>query len=180
MTHFLKIVSDRRSIRKYSNKPVEMEKIRKCLESARLAPSACNSQPYKFIVINDPEIKNRVSKAAFSGAYSICGFAQSAPVLIAVVSQKQKMTAWLGNQIQNINFRYIDMGIAIEHFVLQATELGLGTCWIGWFNQKEVANILGIPDNCRVEIMLSLGYPQENPPVRTKKTFEQIASFNHY
>jgi nitroreductase len=180
MTSFLKLVSDRRSIRKYLDKPVEAEKIRKCVESARLAPSACNSQPYKFIVIDDVDVKNRVSKAAFSGIYSVCELLGSSPVLIAVVSQKQKMTAWLGNQIQNVNFRYIDIGIAVEHFVLQATELGLGTCWIGWFNQKNVSRVLGVPAGYRVEVMLSVGYSGENPQAREKKSFEEIVSFNCY
>lgn len=180
MGDFLKLVSDRRSIRKYLDKPVEIDKIKKCIEAARLAPSACNSQPYKFIVIDNPEVKNRVSKAAFSGIYSACKLLGSSPVLIAVVSQKQKLTAWIGNQIQNVNFRYIDIGIAVEHFVLQATELKLGTCWIGWFNQKNVSRILGVPSGYRVEIMLSVGYPAENPHPRNKKSFEEIVSFNHY
>lgn len=180
MGDFLNLVSARRSIRKYLDRPVEAEKIKKCIEAARLAPSACNSQPYKFIIIDDPDVKNRVSKAAFSGIYSIGKSFGSAPVLVAVVSQKQNITAWLGNQIQNINFRYIDIGIAVEHFILQATELGLGTCWIGWFNQKNVSHVLGVPSRYRVEVMLSVGYPGENPQARVKKSIEEIVSFNHY
>ena len=141
--HFFKLVSERRSVRKYNPVPVEREKLLACLEAARLAPSACNAQPYKFIVVDAPDLKEKLAAAAFSGLYSSTGFAARAGALVAVVSQKGKLTAWLGNQVRDTNFRLIDIGIAAEHFVLAAEEQGLGTCWLGWFDAKGAAKALG-------------------------------------
>lgn len=177
---FLKLAADRRSIRKYKPLPVEMEKLRYCLEAARLAPSACNAQPYKFIVVNEPAAREKLAKAAFSGIYSPCGFAAAAGALVVVVSQPGKMSAWLGNQVQSTNFRLVDIGIAAEHFALAAHEQGLGTCWLGWFDAKAAAKALGLPAGVKPEIMLSAGYPDEAPPARKRKSMEEFSSFNKY
>jgi len=82
--------------------------------------------------------------------------------------------------VQGIDFKLVDIGIAAEHFVLQAEELGLGTCHIGWFDKKKTAEILKIPKNYGVELMITIGYPDENPKERVKKNFEDMASFNKY
>lgn len=177
---FLKLASERRSIRKFLDKPVEREKLLQCLEAARLAPSACNAQPWKFIAVDDPAAKKRLADAAFSGVYSVNSHASKAPVLIAVVSQRGKITAWLGNQIQDTNFRLVDMGIACEHFILQAWELGIGTCWLGWFDAKKAASVLGVPGSMKVEMLISAGYPAEAPAARPRKKLEEISSFNAY
>ncbi len=177
-TNFLKLVSQRRSVRKYKQLPVEKEKLLICLEAARLAPSACNAQPYKFVVVDDPVVKDKLAEAAFSGLYSATRFAARAAALVVVVSRKGKLSAWLGNQVQDTNFRLVDIGIAAEHFVLAAEEQGLGTCWLGWFNAKGAAKTLGLPAGCKAEVMLSVGYPDEAPPPRKRKTLKEISSFN--
>ncbi|MCG2726017.1 MAG: nitroreductase family protein [Elusimicrobia bacterium] len=177
---FLELARKRRSIRKYQDKPIERDKLILCLEAARLSPSACNSQPYKFIVVDDKAIRDSLAEAIFSGIYSICKFAAKAKAFAFIVLQKQKITARLGNKIQNIDFKQVDIGIAAEHFVLQAEELGLGTCHIGWFNKKKAAEILKIPKNYRAELMISIGYPDETPKEREKKNFDDMASFNGY
>jgi len=177
-TPFLKLVFQRRSVRKYKPLPVEKEKLLACLEAARLAPSACNAQPYKFMIVDEPALKEKLSDAAFSGLYSSTKFAGRAGALVAVVSQKGKLTAWLGNQVRDTNFRLIDIGIAAEHFVLAAEEQGLGTCWLGWFDARRAAKALGLPAGLKVEIMLSVGYADEAPPPRRRKTLEEISSFN--
>jgi nitroreductase len=179
-TSFLKLVSQRRSVRKYKPRPVEEEKLQVCLEAARLAPSACNGQPYKFIVVNEPAAKNKLAEAAFSGIYSPCAFASAAGALVVVVSQKGSAAAWLGNQVRDTNFRLMDIGIAAEHFVLAAEEQGLGTCWLGWFNAKAAAKTLGLPLGFKAEVMLSVGYADEAPPARKRKSIDEIASFNNY
>ena len=117
----------------------------KCLEAARLAPSACNSQPWTFVVVDDPGLKGRLAETAFSGVFSMNGFVREAPVIIAVVSEKAKFLATVGNYVRDTRFYLIDMGIACEHLVLQAAELSIGSCWIGWFNEKAVKRILNIP-----------------------------------
>ena len=175
-TPLLKLVSQRRSVRRYKPKPVEKEKLLACLEAARLAPSACNAQPYKFVVAYTPAEKDKLAKAAFSGIYSACKFAAAAGALVVVVSSKGSTTAWLGNQVRDTNFRLMDIGIAAEHFVLAAEEQGLGTCWLGWFNAKAAAKALSLPSGTKAEIMLSVGYPDEAPQPRKRKSMEEIAS----
>lgn len=175
---FLRLAAERRSIRKYKPGPVERAMIDRCLEAARLAPSACNAQPCRFIVVDDPDLKEKLCSAAFTGLYSVTRFAAAAPVIVAVVSDRGKLSAWLGNQIQDTNFRLVDIGIAAEHFVLAAAEQGLGTCWIGWFSPKAAARALGLGAGKKVEILISLGYPAETPPARPRKRREEFCSYN--
>lgn len=174
----MELVSKRRSIRKYKPLPVEREKLLLCLEAARLAPSACNAQPYRFIVVDEPELKEKVSKAAFSGIYSICKFAAGAGALVLVVAKRGKLSAWLGNRVQSTDFRLVDIGIAAEHFILAAAEQGLGTCWLGLFNAKATAKALGLRPGKRVEIMLAVGYPDEDPAPRKRKSMEEFSVLN--
>jgi len=176
--HLLELAAARRSIRKYKDIPVEREKLDLCLEAARLAPSACNAQPYKFIVLDEPAVKARFCAAAFSGVYSACKFAASAPVIVAVVSETGKLSAWLGNQVQGTNFRLMDIGITVEHFVLEAAEQGLGTCWLGWFGAKAAAKALGLGPGRKVEILISAGYPAEAPGPRPRRPMSEFAGYN--
>jgi nitroreductase len=175
---FLELAAARRSVRKYKPEPVEREKLELCLEAARLAPSACNAQPYRFIIVDEPELKEKFCREAFSGVYSACKFASAAPALLAVVSDTGKLTAWLGNQVQDTNFRLMDIGIAAEHFVLAAAEQGLGTCWLGWFSAKGAAKALGLGRGKKVEILISVGYPAEAPAARPRKPSDEFRSFN--
>ncbi len=178
----LDIIRHRRSIRRYLDKPVERDKIMLCLEAARLAPSTCNSQPWKFIVVDDRELKDRLCRAAFSGIYSVMSFAGKAPVIVAVVSEKARFLARIGSLFRGTNFYLIDIGIATEHFVLQAEELGLGTCWLGWFNEGAVKSILNVPKDRRIDILIALGYYDREKIGRPHKRepMSQIASFNSY
>lgn len=175
---FLKLVKERFSARDYLDKPVEREKINLCLEAARLAPSACNSQPWKFIVIDDTELKNNICDRIFSVPYQMNKFVKKAPVLVVVVSQKGNFLTKVGNFLRDTRYYLIDIGIAVEHFALQATELGLGTCWIGWFNEKELKKALAIPGSVRIDVVLSLGYPAQSPPPKSRKTPEEMAVYN--
>lgn len=177
-SHFLELAAARRSIRKYKSLPVEREKLDLCLEAARLAPSACNAQPCKFIVIDEPALKEKFCAAVFSGVYSACKFAAAAPVMVAVVSDAGKVSAWLGNQVQDTNFRLVDIGIAAEHFVLEAAEQGLGTCWLGWFSAKAGAKALGLGSGKKIQVLLSVGYPDESPAPRPRKKTEEFSSYN--
>jgi len=184
---FLKLCKQRISVRKFSDRPVEREKILLCLEAARLAPSACNSQPWKFIVVDDPQTKNDLVSSAFNGIYSTNTFAKKAPVIIAVVSEKSSFIASVGAFLRDTLYYLIDIGIATEHLVLQATELGLGTCWLGWFDEKAVKKILKVPDTKRVDILIAIGYPENPEEVshkqlkgKNRKPLEEISFFNSY
>lgn len=175
---FLELVKNRRSIRKYLAKPVPRDIVDKCLEAARLAPSACNSQPWYFIVVDNEKLKNELVDKAFSGVYSINSFAKKAPVIVAVVTDRSQYIACVGGYIRGVQYSLIDVGIACEHFILQAQEEGLGTCWLGWFDERAVKKILGVPQNKRIDVMISVGY-QESHPARekTRKSLNEIRRF---
>lgn len=116
--------------------PIEREKIDKCLEVARLSPSACNSQPWNFIIVDNPELKDKIARSTFNEVVSFNKFSLNAPILVVVTTTKGNLKTKVGQMITNIPYYLIDIGIAAEHFCLQASEEGLGTCMIGWFNEK--------------------------------------------
>ena len=176
---FIDLVKKRRSVRRYAAKPVPREVIDRCLEAARLAPSACNSQPWNFIVVDDETLKNKLAGAAFSGAYSMNAFAGKAPVLVAVIREKSTYFATLAGYFRGVRYSLIDIGIACEHFVLQAAEDGVGTCWLGWFNERAVRKVLNIPGNKKVDILISMGYPEETEGRnKERKPLSEIRRFN--
>ncbi len=176
--NFLELVNKRYSIRDYVDKPVERDKLDLCLEAARVAPSACNSQPWKFVVVDDVNLKNELCAKIFSGIYSMNKFVKKAPVLLAVVSEKGSFVARVGAQLRDTRYYLIDIGIAVEHFVLQATELGLGTCWIGWFNEREAKKVLNIPYDKRIDIIVSVGYSEQQKRQKVRQTLDQISWYN--
>ena len=178
----LDLLKHRKSVRNFLDKPVEPEKITMCLEAARLAPSACNSQPWKFIVVDDRELKDRLCDVAFSGVYSMNSFCKMAPAIVVVVSEKPKFLARIGGMFRGTKYYLIDIGIAGEHLVLMAEELGLGTCWIGWFNEPAVKSILNIPKRKKIDIIIALGYYDRDKlgPGHDREPINRIASFNSY
>lgn len=176
---FQQLVRSRRSIRRYIEKPVDREKILTCIDAARLAPSADNVQPWRFLIIDDPELKARFAKEVFSGIYFISKFATKAPVLIMILARLDIIANRIGKQIQNIHFYLIDVGIAGEHIVLQAEELGLGTCWIGWFNVRKARRFLKIPRKYKIASLMAMGYYEKKPSREKKrKKLEEIVWFN--
>ena len=175
---FLELAQKRRSCRKYSDKPIPREIIERCVEAARFAPSACNSQPWKFIVIDTPEIKEKVANKAFSGIFKMNAFAKKAPVLVLIVRNKSKYASMLGGALRGVQFSLVDLGIVGEHFVLQAAEEGLGTCWLGWFDEKAVKKEMGIPKSKKIDAIISLGYPLEPAgPERGRRSLPDIMEY---
>ena len=168
-------------MREYIDRPIPRDDLLKCIEAARLAPSNNNSQPWKFIIIDDPLLKSKVCEKAFSGIYSMNRFVNRAPVLIVTISEKETFLQAIGKYIRGTNYYFIDIGIACEHLVLQATELGIGSCWIGWFNQKAVKQILKIPRAKKVVVLISLGYYEgDRSTEKSRKSSGEISSFNSY
>jgi len=178
----LDLIKHRKSIRDFLDRPVEREKIMMCLEAAKLAPSACNSQPWRFIVVDDRQLKNKLCNAAFNGIYSMNSFCKMAPVIVVVISEKGKFSARIGGMFRGTKYYLIDIGIAIEHFVLQAEDLDLGTCWIGWFNERAVKSILNIPQRKKIDIVIALGYydREKARQEHSREPIDEIASFNSY
>jgi nitroreductase len=178
---FIDLANKRYSVRNYKDTLVPKEQLERCIEAARLAPSACNSQPWKFIIVDEPQLRSQLAKAAFEGLLDFNHFAFNAPVLVLIVSQKQKMSAKLGGIIKSRDFHLMDIGIAAEHFCLQAAELGLGTCMLGWFNQKKVKKTLSIPRLKRVELIISVGFAaDETTPAKKRKPINEILNYNKY
>ena len=148
-----KILFQRRSIRRYLPQPVEREKVLACLRAAQAAPSSQNSQPWRFLVIDDPELKARFAEAAFSGIFASTRFAAAAPVFILLLAKLDFIAGRVGRQIQGVPYNLLDIGIAGEHIVLQAEELGLKTCWIGWFDIRKARKCLKIPRKYKIVAM---------------------------
>lgn len=178
----LDLLKHRRSVRDFLDRPVEREKIMMCLQAARIAPSASNSQPWKFIVVDDRQLKDKLCKAAFRGIYSFNSFCKTAPVIVVIVSEKSKFLARVGGMFRGTQYYLIDIGIAGEHLVLQAEDLGLGTCWMGWFDEGAVKSILNVPEEKKIDVLIALGYydRQEVSPEHDRKPMDKIASFNSY
>ena len=179
---FAELINKRQSVRKYRNKPVGKEKLQKIIEAVHLAPSACNSQPWRLIIVDEPELKNKVAEATFSKTVSFNRFAMEAPIIAVLVIEKAKLIAQIGGSIKNQEYPQYDIGIAAEHFCLQAAELGIGTCMLGWFNENKIKKILRIPENKTIGLVITLGYPPEDYPLRNKsrKSISDISSINRY
>ncbi|MDD5013983.1 MAG: nitroreductase family protein [Atribacterota bacterium] len=178
---FLDLVQKRQSVRKYLDKPVEREKIERCLEAARLAPSANNSQPWIFIVIDDSKLKVAVARNTFDRVISFNRFSLQAPVLILLLSERPSFFSRIGSAVKDKQFSLTDIGIAAEHLCLQAAEEGLGTCILGWFNEKGVKKLVNIPQQIRVELIITMGYPMyDEIQPKKRKLINQIRSYNNY
>ena len=179
---FLELVTIRQSDRKYTDKPVEREKIERCLEAARLAPSASNSQPWTFVVVDEPELKDKVARKTFGPAKTFNKFVPQAPVIVAIVMEKPKMITEVGGRIKKKEYPLMDVGITAEHFCLQAAEDGLGTCMLGWFDEQGVKELLHVPENKTVPLLITLGYTPEDYKTRKKirKPFKKVVKWNGY
>ena len=178
---FFNLVQSRSSVRKFQNKPVERELLQQCVHAARLAPSAENVQPWRYFIADDDEVKNRLARHAFSGIYRPTRWAANAPVLVVIFAELDILASRIGKQMTGIHYYLIDIGISGEHFVLQAQELGLGTCWIGWFSAKGVHKALKAPKHLRPVEMLAVGYPAHNyTRERKRKPLNDILYYNEF
>ena len=176
--NFNELIRHRHSIRSYDGCPVPRDLIDQCLDAARLAPSACNSQPWTFIVVDDAATIERIVESACSGIYRLNRFIRTAPVLIVIITENSKYIARLGGKIRDVRYNLIDIGITGDHLTLQAEELGLGTCWLGWFQEEGVRAVLELPDTAQVDILISLGYPDDAPlPRKKRKTLDKIRRY---
>ncbi len=176
MVEFLDIVMARRSVRRYRSERVPDELIEKCLEAARYAPTACDTQSWRFIVTRG-ELKDRIARECLGEAPVPNWWAAEAPVIIVMASAGDFVTHRIGSRIKGTDYELIDAGIAGEHLVLQAAELGLGTCWLGWFKKRRLRKILGLPRGWKVTAMITLGYPDGKPGGKRMKPIEEIREY---
>ena len=179
---FFNLITVRQSVRSYADTPVAEEKLTQLIEAVRLAPSASNSQPWKLILVTDRDLKNKVAHATFSKLISFNAFAPQAPVLAVLVIEKPKVITQIGGKLKDREFSLIDIGIAAEHFCLQAAALGLGTCMLGWFDETAIKRLLHIPEHKRIGLIITLGYAKADTLVRPKirKSREEMCSYNSY
>ncbi len=177
--HFLELVTSRQSDRVYDkSKEVEPEKLERILEAARLAPSACNAQPWRFVVITDKELSVKVGKA--TAGLGMNKFAKDAPVHILVVEESANISSKLGGKVKGKHFPLIDLGIATAHISLAAESEGLGSCILGWFDEKEIKQLTGIPPGKRLLLDIVIGYPAKDKRKKIRKATEKVISYNKY
>ena len=162
----------RKSVRAYEPKPVPKEVLEKILEAGLMAPSAGNIKPWRFIVVTDADKRNVISRGPFAK------FVTQAPVVIVACGDSKASAKW----------HVVDVSIAVENMVLAATSLGLGTCWIGGFIENEVRKLLEIPEQFKIVVLLSVGYPRKKVDlgraliklVRRRKKLDEIVSVEKF
>jgi nitroreductase len=175
------LVSNRQSVRSYKPDIIEKEKINRIIEAGRLSPSACNAQPWKFIVVDNPELKNKIADATSNSIIGINHFTKQAPVHIVIVMESANFNSKFGSFMKNKTLPLIDIGIAASQICLQATAEGLGTCILGWFNETSVKKLLNIPRGKRPILIITLGYPSDNElREKRRKSFDEVVSNNKY
>lgn len=178
---FLTLAEKRRSVRKYADRDVPREVLDRCIEAARLAPSANNCQPWHFIIVDDPDLCGKISRATFSAVVSFNKFTLDARAFAVVVTEKPNLITQIGGSIKNIQYNLLDVGTAVENFCLHAADEGLGTCILGWFDERRIKELLGVPPRKRICLVLSIGYPEDDA-VREKKRKprNRMSSYNRY
>lgn len=175
----MKEIESRRSVRKYADKKVEQEKLMQVLESARLAPSGSNTQPWHFIIVESKEIKEKIVKVDHNQQWMM-----TAPIFIVCVADMLSRTnsteeLYIDDESPEPELKQIirDTAIAIEHILLEAESLGLATCWTGWYEQKEMRPILNIPNDKYVSGVVTLGYAEEHPSQRPRRKLEEMVRY---
>jgi nitroreductase len=176
----LEMIASRQSDRRYSDKPVEKEKLDRIIEAGRMSPSACNAQPWRFVVVTDPAVLEKLAVAASAKLLNMNRFVDQAPVIIVVIREKPNVVSKIGGTIKDKDYSLIDIGIASENICLQAKAEGLGSCMIGWFDEAGVRKILGIPGRKRVELMITIGYSESEYRTKRRKPPEEVVSYNKY
>jgi nitroreductase len=176
----LDLIKSRQSDRKYSTRPIEQEKLGRIIEAGRMAPSACNAQPWKFVIVTDPDLVAKVAAAASAPLLGMNTFVSQAPVQIVIVREKPNLTSKIGASIKDKDYSLIDIGIASENICLQAKAEGIGSCMLGWFDESLVKKLLGVPKNKRVELIITLGYSLSEQREKRRKPVEDTVSYNKY
>jgi nitroreductase len=176
----LDLIATRQSDRKYSDRIVDREAAERILEAGRLSPSACNAQPWKFIAVNDAELISKLAEAASAKLIGMNTFVAQAPFLIVIVRERPNFSSKIGSTIKDKDYSLIDIGIAAENICLQAEAEGLGSCMLGWLDEKMVRELLSIPGNKRVELIITIGYSLSDQREKRRKPREEVISWNKY
>jgi len=176
----LELIIARQSDRRYDDKPVSDEKLNRIIEAGRMAPSACNAQPWKFVVITEKPLISKLAEAAAANVAGINTFVGQVPALIVIVRENRNLSSSIVGAIRKRDYSPIDIGICAENICLQARAEGLGTCMIGWFDELMVRKILGIPRTKHVELIITIGYSLSEYRQKKRKPKEMVVSYNKY
>jgi nitroreductase len=176
----------RRSVRKFAPEKIARDVLLRILETARIAPSSSNRQAWHFVVIDDSSIITQIPKQVVMGEKMVISWLADAPCVIAGCYTKA-LTHHIAKLFKHEN-HIIDVSIAMTHICLAATALGIGSCFVGWFNTKKLGNMLGIPAHYEIALLLALGYPADqstdegigNISSRPRKQFDEIVSYNRF
>ena len=180
---FEQMLLNRESCRAYSNKPVSRDDLIKICEAGRLTPSGCNAQPWKFMVVDEPEAKEKLCDALFVMGKSGAPWREECPAFIVLVEQPAKILPLALNYYQDTQrFAQGDVGIACLNMCYQAMELGLSTCILGLIDRDKMLEHFGVPLGQEVRMVLAVGYSKENtqPRPKVRKAFEDVVSFNEW
>jgi len=178
---FQELVEKRESCRAYKDIPVEREKLLACIQAARLSPSACNSQPWGFVVMDEPVIAKQISPILLDGVLPINRFTRNCNAYIIIVEESANLSSKLGGRFKDQEFAQVDIGIAAQTICLAATEQGLGTCIMGWFDEKKLKALTKIPKSKRIRLILAVGYPEtDNLRTKVRKPIEEVLHFNEW
>ena len=167
---FTDVIRKRYSVRSYQDRPVEDDKLQRVLEAARLAPSGSNRQPWKFVVVRDPARRKAMAAACCEQAF----VGQASVVIAGVGLMPDRMMRC------DVPGDPVDLAIALEHIALAAANEGLGACWIGAFKQDAVRQVLGIPPTAKVIEVMTLGYPADELPPKTRKAMDEIVCYEKW
>ena len=176
-TAFIDLVTHRTSCRAYEPGPVPRKDLELMLEAARLAPSACNKQPWRFVVVEAEAVRLRLVNEAFLAGIQM-KWAANAGAIVVLGMEKSTLTHKVAPKISGVDYPLLDLGIAGEHLALQAEELGLGTCWIGWIKPKNVRKIVGWPRTITPVSRITVGHPVAgNRQTRPRLTMDRISKW---
>ncbi|RLE29702.1 nitroreductase family protein [Candidatus Acetothermia bacterium] len=166
-------IRKRRSIRRFDQGgEVSPETVEALLTAAIMAPSAGNAQPWKFVVVRSSGLKAELARAALGQA-----FIAQAPVVIVVCADLARARRAYGERGESL-YCLQDTAAAIQNLHLAAVELGLGTCWVGAFDEREVARLLGLPGSLRPVALIPVGYPAERPPARPRRPLSEVVDYH--
>lgn len=178
---FKELVRIRQSVRDFSEKPVDRHLLEICVEAARLAPSACNAQPWSFIIVDEPKLREQVAQATVNAFIRFNKFVSKAAAIAVVVSEPENASAAAGSKITGRPYHLMDMGMTTEHFCLQAADLGIGTCILGWFQEPVIKKLLNIPESKKIGLLIAIGYSATDKiREKSRKPLESILHYNSY
>jgi len=177
----MQAIKERRSIRRYTDAPVSDKDLETVLEAARWAPSWANNQCWRFIIVRDPEIKERIANTLPPDNRALTAI-RTAPILIVVCAKIGRSGYIRGEQVreQGDYWFMFDVGLAMQNLTLAAHSLGLGTVHVGWFDAKRVREILGVPEGTAVVEITPLGYPDERPIAPRRRELSEIVFHERY